>query len=47
MALRAMARTLFRGKADKRHLVWIYGVGNTGKSEFIEKVHAIFASDWV
>ena len=46
-ALRATCRMLFRARRDKRHLVWIYGPGSSGKTEYILKLHDIFAGDSV
>ena len=46
--LRSVFRLLLRrGGDNKRNVCWITGAPNSGKSEFIRRVHPIFASDEV
>ena len=46
--LRSVLRLLFTEKGKtKKHVVWIYGDPNSGKSNFIRKLRSIFSSDEV
>ena len=46
--LRSVYRLLIsdRGKT-KKHVVWVYGEANAGKSKFIRRLREIFGSDEV